>query len=235
MKAIVALTLTFVMLFFSGCKPEEQPDDGGYGTYNGHDYVDLGLPSGTLWATSNVGANATEDFGDYFSWGETFTKPEYSWSTYKYCDGDDHHLTKYCNEAAYGLGGFTDDLTVLQPADDAATVYWGDGWCMPTEEQWRELREYTNSAWVTQNGVKGRLFTALDDSSSLFLPAAGYYWEGEPYVLGTGGGYWSSSLRTDYAYDAQSFGFNAEDYNVNGRFRVSGYTVRPVVVLGAMD
>ena len=86
---------------------------GGNGTYNGHDYVDLGLPSGTLWATCNVGADTPEGCGDYFAWGETETKAIYNWSTYKYCMGEMDELTKYCYQSSWGYNGFVDSLVVL--------------------------------------------------------------------------------------------------------------------------
>ena len=86
-------------------------------------YVDLGLPSGLLWATCNVGADNPEDYGDYFAWGETQPKDVvYYWSTYPYCNGSYNTLTKYCNNSNYGYNGFTDDLTILLPEDDAATA-----------------------------------------------------------------------------------------------------------------
>ena len=78
-----------------------------------HEYVDLGLPSGTLWATYNVGADTPEEYGDYFAWGETQPKSNYDWSTYQYCNGSDHTLTKYCNDSSYGYNGFTDTLITL--------------------------------------------------------------------------------------------------------------------------
>ena len=89
---------------------EEQPS--GNGTYNGHDYIDLGLPSGTLWATCNVYAETPEGLGSYFAWGETTTKADYDWSTYKYCNGSENTLTKYCNDANYGYNGYSDELTL---------------------------------------------------------------------------------------------------------------------------
>ena len=92
-----------------------------------HEWVDLGLPSGTLWATCNVGASKPEEYGDYFAWGETEPKDEYCWSTYLHCKGDYNSLTKYCHQYDYGYNGFTDNLTELEPADDAATANWGSG------------------------------------------------------------------------------------------------------------
>lgn len=144
----------------------------GNGTYNGHAYVDLGLPSGTLWANCNVGADNPEDYGDYFAWGETTTKSTYDWSTYQYCMGSSNTLTKYCYNFSYGYNGFTDNLTTLLPEDDAATANWGSGWRMPTNEEWNELYDNTTVTRTMQNGVNGRLFTA-SNGNSLFLPAAG--------------------------------------------------------------
>ena len=110
------------------------------------EYVDLGLPSGTLWATCNIGADSPEDYGLYFAWGETTGYSEdtsdgrsFDWSTYKYCNGSSYTLTKYCNDSSRGYNGFTDNLTELVPEDDAATANWGAGWCMPTVEQFDEL------------------------------------------------------------------------------------------------
>ena len=85
-----------------------------------HEWVDLGLPSGTLWATCNVGANAPEEYGDYFAWGETAPKDYYDWSTYKWCKGSYNTMTKYCTNSSYGYNGFTDGKTELDPEDDAA-------------------------------------------------------------------------------------------------------------------
>ena len=102
-------------------------------------WVDLGLPSGTLWATCNVGANAPEEYGDYFAWGETQSKDYYYWDTYQYCMGSSATMTKYCNKSNYGYNGFTDNLTTLLPEDDAATANWGTDWRMPTRDEWDEL------------------------------------------------------------------------------------------------
>ena len=87
---------------------------------SGHDYVDLGLPSGTLWATCNVGASSPEEYGDYFAWGETETKEDYGWNTYKWCEGIEFQLTKYCYDSSYGYNGFTDYKRELDLEDDAA-------------------------------------------------------------------------------------------------------------------
>ena len=106
--------------------------DGAGDTAETHEWVDLGLPSGTLWATCNVGANSPEEYGDYFAWGETTTKSSYSWSTYKYCKGSSSTMTKYCTSSYYGT---VDNKTELEPSDDAATANWGSEWQMPSLEQ----------------------------------------------------------------------------------------------------
>ncbi len=180
-----------------------------------HAYVDLGLPSGLLWATCNVGADNPEDYGDYFAWGETQPKDTYNWSNYQYCNGDYNTLTKYCNKSSYGYNGFTDDLTTLLPEDDAATANWGSDWRMPTKEEWQELLDNTTNTWTTQNGVNGRLFTA-SNGNSLFLPAAGYRSDSDLYYAGSYGYCWSSSLYTGYPpYRAWSFHFDSGNYLVD--------------------
>ena len=157
--------------------------------------VDLGLPSGTLWATCNIGANSPEEYGDYFAWGETDPKEDYSWSTYKYCNGSYGTMTRYCQESDYGYNGFTDDLTELLAEDDAATVNWGSEWQMPSLDQIEELynKEYTTQEWTTQNGVEGRKITGKN-GNSIFLPAAGYRNDKSFGHVGFGGHYWSHSL-----------------------------------------
>ena len=193
------------------------------------DYVDLGLPSGLLWATCNVGADNPEDYGDYFAWGETTPKDTYNWSTYEYCMGSYNTMTKYCDNSNYGYNGFTDNLTTLLPEDDAATANWGSGWRMPTEEEWEELLDNTTVTWTTQNGVNGRLFTATN-GNCLFLPAAGARWDGELGNVGSGN-YWSSSLDmvySDNSDNALGFGFESDGYIVGYAGRYYGFTVRPV-------
>ena len=196
---------------------------------NGHAYVDLGLPSGLLWATCNVGANAPEDYGDYFAWGETTTKTDYSWSTYQYCNGSNSTMTKYCTNADYGNNGFVDNQTTLFPEDDAATANWGSGWRMPTKEEWQELYNNTTVTWTTQNGVNGRLFTA-SNGNSLFLPAAGYRSDSSLYGAGSYGYYWSSSLYAGYPGDAWYLYFYSDNYGMSYYDRYYGRSVRPVRV-----
>ena len=158
------------------------------------EWVDLGLPSGLLWYSVNLGATSPEGYGNYYAWGETSTKSDYSWSTYAYGRGY-YQLTKYCGNSSHGLNGFTDNLTTLQAADDAATVVLGRGARIPTIAEWQELVENTSSEWMTLNGVYCLKLTA-SNGNSLFLPAAGY-WEGSEPYRGECGYYWSSLLNTD--------------------------------------
>ena len=205
-------------------------------TYNGHAYVDLGLPSGTLWATCNIGADKPGDYGNYYAWGETERKDAYEWETYRYANGSmalSVHvgLTKYCNNSEFGHNGFTDNLTELQASDDPATANWGNGWHTPTMEQWEELLDNTTNQWTTKNGVEGRLFTAKN-GKTLFLPDAGDLkdFDSEFTTISFGGHYWSRSLVTDYPNDAWGlhFGSESEYCIVSNCNRSFGLTVRPV-------
>ncbi len=195
-----------------------------------HAYVDLGLPSGLLWATCNVGANNSEDYGDFFAWGETQPKDTCDWSGYQYANGtswEDPQLTKYCNNSNYGYNGFIDNLTTLLPEDDAATANWGDGWRMPTKEEWEELYNNTTVTWATQNGVNGRIFTA-SNGNSLFLPAAGFRHGSSLYLSGSYGSYWSSSLNTDDPSGAWELYLHSGGYLMDYYDRCCGQSVRPV-------
>ncbi len=207
------------------------------------DWIDLGLPSGLLWATHNVGANKPEEFGDHFAWGETDSKSEYRRGNYRHFDGDENHITKYCYNPLYGKDGYTDSLTVLEPVDDAATVKWGNGARTPTLDEWYELMENTIGKVDTLNGVSGYRFTATN-GNSIFLPAAGAYMGGqfegwEDYspdwskVLDNAnkwGYYWASTLNTYSPKGIIGFFFSSTGCYVQGYAggRYMGYSVRPV-------
>lgn len=218
--AVVAIGL----VFFTSC--ETSIEENGVGKHKGHEYVDLGLPSGLKWATCNVGANTPEEYGYYFAWGEVEPKTTYDWSTYEY-GTDWNQLTKYCNKSDYGKDGFTDNKTVLDPEDDAATANWGGAWRMPTTAEQQELVDNCTWTWTTQNGVNGYKVTG-PNGNSIFLPAAGYLYEGTLDSAGSYGYYWSSSLDTDdpdYAYGVD-FGSDYVDWYGYGRYY--GLAVRPV-------
>ena len=193
-------------------------------------FVDLGLPSGTMWATCNVGAEEPWEYGDYFAWGETEPKDYYDWNTYQYCNSDYDQLTKYCTDSEFGYNGFTDTVTALLPEDDAATANWGSEWRMPTYEECEELFDYTDWDWTTQNGVNGILFTATN-GNHLFLPAAGYRSGDDHDGAGSGGNYWSCSLNTEDPSSALDFCFDANDWYDSDfcyGYREGGLSVRAV-------
>ena len=194
-----------------------------------HEYVDLGLPSGTLWATCNVGADNPEEFGSHFAWGETRPKNDYRWGTYKWCNGTDHTLTKYCVSSAYGT---IDDRVELLPEDDAATANWGSQWQMPSKEQVDELLDdsYTNREYVMQNGVNGIKVTSLINGNSIFLPGAGHYYEQTHYGAGNDGYYWTRWLSAYMPERAYYMEFNSTytSLSMSRAERESGFAVRPV-------
>ena len=197
---------------------------GGYG------YVDLGLPSGILWAYTNIGANNPEDYGNYYAWGETETKETYDWTTYQYCNGSETTFTKYCNDESYGLDGYTDSLTTLEVSDDAASTNWGSSWRMPTQDEMQELIDNCDTTWTAINGINGMLFTSSANGNSIFLPAAGYHHASSLYYEGDDGGYWSSSLYSDNPSDAWDLYFYSDDCYANTVTRDYGQSVRSVCV-----
>lgn len=195
------------------------------GILNGYEWIDLGLS--VKWATCNVGATKPEEHGDYFAWGEVVPKEDYSWSTYKWCNGNYDELTKYCSNSDFGYNGFTDDKTTLDLSDDAANYNWGGSWRMPTTEEQQELINNCTWEWTIQNGVNGYKATGTN-GNSIFLPAAGSHNYTVLYDADSLGYYRSSSLATDspnYAY-ALDFSSSYVDWNFNNRF--CGRSVRPV-------
>ncbi|MBR3491157.1 MAG: carboxypeptidase regulatory-like domain-containing protein [Bacteroidales bacterium] len=197
------------------------------------EYVDLGLPSRTMWANCNVGTNKPEGIGDYFAWGEVAPKSTYSWENYIHCNGAGDQLTKYCNNPAYGYNHFTDALTILDRPDDA-------GWCnfdsnqgpqIPSKEQWQELYQNTTHTWTTLNGVAGIRFEA-SNGNSIFLPAGGMRHDDGNTVSVEHGYYWLNSFDTGNPTNAWNFMIGA-DLDVIGNStataeRYIGFSVRPV-------
>lgn len=197
-------------------------DGGGETTFeyekDGHKYVDLRLPSGTLWATCNVGANSPEEYGNYFAWGEVTPKSYYSWGKYKY-GKDLRSLTKYNNDSQYGKVDNLDELTVQ---DDAAYYNWGENWRMPNVYQFNELIDdrYTTISYITQNGVKGWKIVSKANGASIFLPDTGCFNQGT-VTEAIGIPYWTCTLDSEYPGSAYRSGFD-------GDFRYKGYSIRPV-------
>lgn len=207
--------------------------------------IDLGLPSGLKWASCNLGALIPEAYGDYYAWGEVDPHYEpgyaqsnptvwkevgYTWETYKWCNGSEDTMTKYCTIPSFGYNGFVDGKTVLDPVNDAAHVKLGGDWRMPTNAEWTELRENCTWTLTVQNRVAGYLVTA-SNGNSIFLPFAGYRYNTNLYNVGSKGEayYWSSSLHTDASYAAWCW-TSYPNHNIRntGHERSNGYSIRPV-------
>ena len=194
------------------------------GSSGDHEYVDLGLPSGTLWATCNIGASSPEEYGDYFAWGETTTKNNYVSETYKYRDEADMYI-KYNSLSEYGR---VDNKTTLEPSDDAATANWGSDWCMPTQKQFQELNDKCTWTWTTKNGKNGYEVKG-PNGKSIFLPTAGITHGTTIVTDGSFGQYWSSS-RKDRPWSPALFLFFKKDSVEPNSWtpRYFGHSVRPV-------
>ena len=195
-----------------------------------YEAIDLGLPSGLKWATCNVGASSPEEYGDYFAWGETETKTNYDWSTYKWFDSSSPALTKYNTQNEKGT---VDNKIVLDPEDDAAYVNWGGSWRIPTASEWSELRNNCTWTWTTQNGVNGYRVTSNKagyTDKSIFIPAAaGRSNDTVQGVLGSIGYYWTSSLNAGGSFYASAVTFNSGGgINRHIDSRSVGLPVRPV-------
>ena len=199
------------------------------------DFADLILPSGTLWAKTNIGAEVETDLGTLFAWGETQPKSSYSWSNYKYCNGTKKTLTKYCTNVNYWDGtGEIDNKIVLDPEDDAATQLWGSEWCMPTSTQLSELfatdmlKIYTTKIY---NGVKvgGVEVYKTNGLKGIFIPISILDENG----LSTTGYYRSTqnSFMTDFASDALQVYLEDGTIHagiVRNQYRYKGMFIRPV-------
>lgn len=235
-RLMATLFVAALSLGFTACGGDDDDDDiggGGGGVSKSPVAVDLGLPSGTKWADRNVGAESPSDCGDYFAWGETEVKSDYSKNTYT-------------------LGNIGNDIAGTQY--DVAHVKWGGSWRLPTKAQCEELVANTTSEWVNDyegTGVKGRRFTGKN-GQSIFLPAAGYR-EGTSLInagssnggyLTYEGDYWSSTYSTiegfgEYPYFLTfsiTYGNYIDGYMMDGPNVGSyllydiylGFTVRPV-------
>ncbi len=178
--------------------------------------VDLGLPSGTKWASFNVGATKPEEYGGYYAWGETEEKEVYDESTYKY----------YKNGKYVNIGS---DISGTEY--DVAHVKWGGNWCMPTLEDIKELNDNCTREWTTLNGVNGKKFISKNNGNSIFLPAAGAYWSGALGLKYAGGNgyYWSSTHLPDESVGAWYHLFKSDYVTFYSNDLSSGLSVRPVI------
>lgn len=214
-----------------------------------YEYVDLGLS--VKWATMNVGANAPEEYGDYFAWGETEPLYEagwaqenpqahwkdgkeggYAWSSYIYCNGAISTLTKYNKDSSYGYNGFTDNKTILEPEDDAAHVNWGGDWRMPTKAEQVELLNNCTWTWTTLHGHNGYKVQSKKTGYTdkwIFLPAAGSRINGDLNSVGDYASYWASSINPDIPYYPCYLYFNSYSHSWGcNNDRCDGRSVRPV-------
>ena len=194
------------------------------------EYVDLGLPSKTLWATCNIGASKPEEFGLYFAWGETqgYTSDasdghKFEIKNYKWYDFN----SKYPKLLKYRINrnGIA-DKKVLDPEDDAATVNWGSKWQIPSLKQIKELCDstYTTAEWTTLNGVTGRKITSRKNGNSIFLPAANII-----ITAGSSGIYWSRTLYMGMDDDAVTLEFYKDKWFFDSHTpRYYGLRIRPV-------
>ena len=183
--------------------------------------IDLGLPSGTKWASCNVGATKPEEYGGYYAWGEMEEKDTYTWENYIHCDGS----SDTCHDFGSDISGTEYDV---------AHVKWGGNWCMPTLDDFKELLDNCTSEWTTVkdvngNDVNGRKFTSKVNGNSIFLPAAGWRSEGNFDNAGSHGYYWLSTQFPDYSDSAYDLYFSS-GYALWGQGRRGfGRSVRPVV------
>ena len=196
-------------------------------------FVDLGLTSGTLWATCNIGADNPQDAGLFFAWGDTVghgSDPSdgylFSWDNYKWCVVVDYfsHFTKYCTESSSGNDGFADGKYELDPEDDAAYINWGSEWRTPSKEQFDELKNECTWTLKTIGDVKGYEVVG-QNGNSIFLPETG--WRIDDMLL-DGGAYWARSANPEDTGGAYYLGWDDwGEYEYGGR--VNGQCVRPVI------
>ena len=192
------------------------------GIINGHEWVDLGLPSGVKWATCNVGASSPEEYGNYYAWGETSPKAEYTWETYQ-------HWVDANGDGWPDNGESTINSDISGNAQyDAATANWRGSWRMPTSEQMCELSEHCEWEWTQVNGVNG-LKVIGPNGSYIFLPAAGFREWSSLYYTGSDGSYWSSTpLGSSKDACRLNFYDGGGGYVHYNYFRFRGLTIRPI-------
>ena len=191
---------------------EEEKRKEKSGAINGHDYVDLGLPSGLKWATCNVGADSPEKYGDYYAWGEVNTKSEYTSNNSK---TEDKRISDISGNSTY----------------DVARKKWGSSWRMPTEDEIRELWSKCKWLWTTKEGKNGfKVFGP--NGNTLFLPATGICIDSEVSLAGIEGQYWSSTPVENYhGYEdchAYYWHFYNFSFEIECDSRYYGHSVRPV-------
>ena len=203
---------------------------GGY-FYKGHEYVDLGLPSGVKWAVCNVGASKPEEYGGYYAWGEIEEKDKYiddnyKWYTKSYASntGDSTYFPNKYNFSH----GIKDRKSVLDEEDDVAHVNWGGNWRMPTPEEMQELIDFCSGSRMTLNGVNGVLLTSRSNGNSIFIPYAGRYNGSDRKYVETDCYLWSNEVNTSSCMSASSLVFGQAPVHFYDYSRSLGLSVRPV-------
>lgn len=205
--------------------PQVTPDPLGLCPDNNHPHkIDMG--DGVKWACCNVGASSPIEYGNYYQWGDVFTRSEYKWDNYKWCDGNENTLTKYNNNSSYGI---VDNKTILEERDDAASHNWGSAWRMPNKDEVDYLVKNYTWLWTTINGVNGYKVKA-SNGNFIFLPAAGICNKNGNVVFdGDWGRYWSNSFESKNAKYAIYIDFSKESHLLFSSTRYWGMSIRPVV------
>lgn len=188
--------------------------------------VDLGL--NVKWSSMNLGATSPTSSGDYFAWGEIAPKDNYNWESYELCNGSYSTLTRYNNSNSYGAVDYQIEFVDYDYVDDAARQALGDNWRIPTDADWKALRDYCTWTWATQNGVNGYLVTSKINGNSIFLPAAGRRIGTGLSQAGSYGYYWSSSLGTGIPSNACYTIFKSNSFGSGLFDRCYGLPIRPV-------
>ena len=192
--------------------------------HNGYEYVDMGLS--VKWATYNVGANAPEEYGGYYAWGEIETKSIYDWTTHKYYDSTTKTFLKYNDY--WHQGGVHDFKMTLDPSDDVAHINWGGNWRMPDEDELRDLRDNSTLAFCTQNGIPGYRITSTINGCSIFVPASGKKVGQQLEEVGSAAYLWSTTRikeKSEYAFYVK---VSSPYLLVSFTDRCYGFSVRPV-------
>ncbi len=187
-----------------------------HGGPSGVEAVDLGLPSGTLWANMNVGATSPEKYGGYYAWGEITTKTEHTWKNYRF--GIKDAVTKYNAQ---------DGLTELLDADDVAYVNWGEDWLMPTRAELQELKDDCTITEKTQDNVKGLTVTG-PNGNSIFLPYGGRHNGSQYEYVGVGCHLWTKSRNESDPNQAPRFLWDSNYETIDNASRYLGHNIRPV-------
>lgn len=233
MKKIFLLLTAATMLAFVNVSCDRTDDTGTDNQDSRPDgeWIDLGLPSGLLWSSCNLGASDQQSSGNFYAWGEVQTKEVYDWTHYRHCTADGSgnlvSFTKYNTSATYGT---TDNKTVLESGDDAATSVLGAGARIPTNSEWQELLDTANVSlqWATVNSVEGLKITSRSNGNSIFLPAAGFREGSELKSAGVRAYYWSASLCTEHDGTAYYTNITNRFQTIDYRDRFFGISVRAV-------